>query len=221
MFSGHSQVLQRSGIEHDYDNSKPAHGDISSHTAQTYENKSSLIRETFYSLLSNPLHISLCQCRNMEDYYQIAMPTTVSLEIESHFFWYLIKFLLFPAGPFGLLNHSHFLPSAATLRSSWVILNTAQDRAVVLLSLPLPLCLHIPIGIRTKRSKSTSWSKFSYEISFVRTLKRDSFSYDSAVSLVSGAAFTFRFVQCVFPHYLFLFCLFLFFFNSLTISYVT
>lgn len=67
VFSGHSQVLQRSGIEHDYDNSKPARGHIKSHTAQTYENKSSAIRETFYSLLSNPLHISLCQCRTMED----------------------------------------------------------------------------------------------------------------------------------------------------------
>lgn len=65
VFSGHSQVLQRSGIEHDYDNSKPARGHIKSHTAQTYKNKSSVIRETFYSLPSNPYTY---HCVNVEQW---------------------------------------------------------------------------------------------------------------------------------------------------------
>lgn len=54
VFSGHQQVLQRLGIEHGYDHSKPAFAVITSHETQPYENKASAIRETFHSFFLNP-----------------------------------------------------------------------------------------------------------------------------------------------------------------------
>ena len=60
MFLGHQQVLQRSDIEHDYDNSKLAFGAIKSHKAQLHEEVFSHT-ETFYSLLCKFLYILHCQ----------------------------------------------------------------------------------------------------------------------------------------------------------------
>lgn len=46
-FSGHEQVLRRSGIEHVYDRSKPAFWAIKSHQTQADENKPKGINVTF------------------------------------------------------------------------------------------------------------------------------------------------------------------------------
>lgn len=61
VFSGHQQVLQRSDIECDYNNSKPALGAIKSHKTQPYDGKSLALKEIFYSLLSKFLYILYCQ----------------------------------------------------------------------------------------------------------------------------------------------------------------
>jgi len=54
MFLGHQQVLQKSDIEHDYDNSKLVFGAIKSHKAQLHEGKSSAIGRHFIPLSVNP-----------------------------------------------------------------------------------------------------------------------------------------------------------------------